>query len=454
LKSIHSLKSELGASLRRRVLLEDPTWSCSTSAARSAAHGLIQYPAMMVPAMQRDILSVLFDVAPESRIVMDPFVGSGTALTETIAAGRSFVGLDINPLAVLIAGVKATPHLADEFAEAANDVLAWVRADRRTDYEVNFPNQAKWFLKSNSIQLSRIRRAVLKLRKRSDRRFMWVAMAETIRRCSNSRTSTYKLHVRTDDEIALISGEASDVFSEVLERNVKLMKAERDRLVAAGHLTKGALRHTATISLASVCAAAVDLPAETVDIVLTSPPYGDNKTTVPYGQFSYLALRWIALEDIDDGVNERLLETTHSLDTASVGGSLKIAKDVVADLSDRSASYARMQIRLAKIDKDAANRWTAYCRDLSIALDNIMKPVRPGGHLVWIIGQRRIRSVAAPLGDVLTELHAHAGAALINRTERNIPVKRMPTHNAIGSLMHTEQVCFYQRAPRQAARGG
>jgi hypothetical protein len=436
------------------VLDADPTWSCSANAARSAAHGLIQYPAMMVPSMQRDILSVLFDVAPESRIVMDPFVGSGTALTETIAAGRSFIGLDINPLAVLIAGVKATPHLADEFSAAAKDVLAWIRGDRRTDYAVNFPNQAKWFLKSNSIALSRIRRAVLKLKMRTDRRFMWVAMAETIRRCSNSRTSTYKLHVRTEDDIARIGGEASNVFVEVLERNVKLMTAERDRLEAAGHLANGALRHTAKVSLASMCAACAEPPKETIDIVLTSPPYGDNKTTVPYGQFSYLALRWIALEDIDDGVNAALLDTTHSLDTASVGGSLKIGKDVVADLSARSASYCRMQRRLAKIDGDAANRWTAYCRDLSVALDNIMGRVRPGGHLVWIIGQRRIRSIAAPLGDVLTELHADAGATLINRTQRNIPVKRMPTHNAIGSLMHTEQVCFYQKDARRSAEAG
>jgi hypothetical protein len=407
--------------------------------------------------MQRDILSVLFDVAPHSRIVMDPFVGSGTALTETLAAGRSFVGFDINPLAVLISGVKATPHLAEEFAAAAKDVLAWMREDRRTDYAVNFPNQAKWFLKSNSIALSRIRRAVLRLSRRTDRRFMWVAMAETIRRCSNSRTSTYKLHVRAEDDIARIGREASNVFVEVLERNVKLMTAEKERLEAAGHLfPNGKLRQSAKIGLASICECEVSTsrPAEDVDVVLTSPPYGDNKTTVPYGQFSYLALRWIALDDIDASVNAGLLDTTHSLDTASVGGSLKIGKDVVANLSNRSASFARMYRRLSKIDADASNRWTAYCRDLAVALDNIMRPVKPGGHLVWIVGQRRIRSISAPLGDVLTELHAEAGATLINRTQRTIPVKRMPTHNAIGSLMHTEQVCFYQKDIDRSGKAG
>ena len=34
-------------------------------------------------------------------------------------------------------------------------------------------------------------------------------------------------------------------------------------------------------------------------MVITSPPYGDNQTTVPYGLFSSLALRWINPIDLD-----------------------------------------------------------------------------------------------------------------------------------------------------------
>jgi hypothetical protein len=398
----------------------------------------------MVPSMQRDILSILFQVAPNSKVVMDPFVGSGTALTETLAAGRSFVGFDINPLAVLIARVKAMPHHADEFAAAAADVFALIENDGRTDYAVNFPNMAKWFQKSNSIALSRIRRAVDKLSSKTSRQFMWVAVAETIRRCSNSRTSTYKLHVRDDADLERVSGVAIAIFAEVVKRNVKLMAAERDRLLKAGHLKGGRLCHKAKITLGNICGDG-RLCAEQIDVVLTSPPYGDNKTTVPYGQFSYLALRWIPLSDIDPGIDTDLLDTTHSLDTASVGGSCRLSKDIVDELSIKSVSFAAMHERLSGIDRDASNRWTAYCRDLSVALDNILRPVKKGGYLVWIVGQRRIRSIGAPLANVLTELHDAAGAVLVNQTQRAIPVKRMPSHNAIGALMHTEQVCFYQK---------
>jgi tRNA G10 N-methylase Trm11 len=32
------------------------------------------------------------------------------------------------------------------------------------------------------------------------------------------------------------------------------------------------------------------------DVVLTSPPYGDSKTTVAYGQFSTLSNEWLGID--------------------------------------------------------------------------------------------------------------------------------------------------------------
>ena len=48
-------------------------------------------------------------------------------------------------------------------------------------------------------------------------------------------------------------------------------------------------------------------PAQDIhDLLVTSPPYGDNTSTVPYGQYSYLPLQWIDLHDIDEDANSRL----------------------------------------------------------------------------------------------------------------------------------------------------
>jgi hypothetical protein len=276
---------------------------------------------------------------------------------------------------------------------------------------------------------------------------MWVALAETIRRCSNSRTSTYKLHIREAEEIGRLNRTAVPIFKEVLAENVKRMRAEKERLRTLGFLSGGKMSNSALVELGDICKLKEGKKAANVDIVLTSPPYGDNRTTVPYGQFSYLALRWIPHEDIDARVNDQLLDTTHSLDTASLGGGYeRSTQDVIDQLSDLSPSFKRMYAKLKRIDIDAAKRWTAYCRDLCSSVTNIVGSVRSGGHLVWTIGQRRIRSNNTPLVKVLAELHEAHKAQFLFDLKRKIPCKRMPTHNAIGSLMQLEHVCFYRKS--------
>lgn len=81
-------------------------WSFKGNSRREHGHGLFQYPAMMVPQMAQTILEQICEVHPEVERVEDPFVGSGTILTETMLRGRHFSGTDVNPLAVLLCKVK------------------------------------------------------------------------------------------------------------------------------------------------------------------------------------------------------------------------------------------------------------------------------------------------------------------------------------------------------------
>lgn len=41
------------------------------------------------------------------------------------------------------------------------------------------------------------------------------------------------------------------------------------------------------------------LEKDSVDFIVTSPPYGDSKTTVAYGQFSRLSSQFLGLIDSD-----------------------------------------------------------------------------------------------------------------------------------------------------------
>ena len=77
--------------------------------ARSHVHGFHSYPARMHPTLALRCVELL---SPPDGIVFDPFCGSGTVLVESRLAARKSYGVDINPLAVMLARVKsqgATP---------------------------------------------------------------------------------------------------------------------------------------------------------------------------------------------------------------------------------------------------------------------------------------------------------------------------------------------------------
>ena len=71
--------------------------------AESLTHPFHTYPARMHPATARDLVELC--AAPRGLLV-DPFCGSGTTLVEARAAGVRALGLDLSPLAVLIARAK------------------------------------------------------------------------------------------------------------------------------------------------------------------------------------------------------------------------------------------------------------------------------------------------------------------------------------------------------------
>ncbi|HEY2175142.1 MAG TPA: hypothetical protein VGH85_15150, partial [Mycobacteriales bacterium] len=120
-------------------------WSKAADPSAEHMHGLFQYPAMMVPQMQREILAVLCSEVHEPARLWDPFVGSGTTLDCAMDLGLDFTGRDINPLAVLICRVKTGPYHLNAFEASANRVCTRAVLDRGRKIEILFPNWRKWF---------------------------------------------------------------------------------------------------------------------------------------------------------------------------------------------------------------------------------------------------------------------------------------------------------------------
>jgi hypothetical protein len=350
-------------------------WSFRGNSARRHAHGLFHYPAMMVPQMQSELIADLKACCRNLRSVYDPFVGAGTVMTEAMLQGLDFRGHDVNPLAVLICRVKAGPFYTDGLVRRAKCLCGRIRADRGRAVEVTFPGVAKWFRPDVARQLSRIVRAIRREPELWSRRFFWVALAETVRLSSNSRTSTVKLHIRPKAEIASRPSDAVDLFERIVETNVEQMRQKHQLLVKADAVSRGIYRGQVDIVLGDSGSEDAKPAGQRFDALITSPPYGDNVTTVTYGQHAYLPLQWIDREDIDPDFPDGLLATTHAIDSCSLGGSRLGALESVPELRRRSPAFGRIMRAFADQPRDRRLRTAGWC--LSVGLRRIARLREP-----------------------------------------------------------------------------
>lgn len=86
------------------------------------SHTFYRYPAAFSPVFAETIIK---NFTKPGEIVLDPFVGGGTAAVEAIALQRKFYGVDVNPLSVLVSKVKTTilPHSKKIFIKKFNEKI-------------------------------------------------------------------------------------------------------------------------------------------------------------------------------------------------------------------------------------------------------------------------------------------------------------------------------------------
>lgn len=428
--------------LSRLTQRDEDYWSFKDSR-REHGHGLFQYPAMMVPQVARAVLREACKVHPKIDSVGDPFAGSGTILTESMFKGLAFTGTDINPLAILLCRVKAGPFFVEALDEKATDILAQIDEDSRWALEVNFPNRDKWFEKDVLISLSRIRRAIVSEGSAWARRFFWICLADTVRLTSNSRTSTFKLHIRPAEQIEQRDANPIAVFRKAVTRNLQHMKDAAERLANEGYLNRGHYLGEVNIVLGDTRRIE---PAGLCDIILTSPSYGDNATTVPYGQYSYLPLQWMELSDIDPHIDADTLRSTCEIDSRSLGGSKRVSAVERESLVDRSRSLKRYLERLRNQPPDRAKRVIAFFRDLDACFPAVLRSLRPGGLMAWTLGNRKVGGKRVPLDTILSELLENHNAQLLLKMRRKISSKRMAPKNSVAETMSSESILVMRKA--------
>lgn len=404
---------------------------------------------MMVPAVQRTLIDIVKTSQPEVNSLIDPYVGAGTNLTAGMHNGLNAYGQDINPLAVLVAKVRSGPFFVEALKQHTKYVIETANADRNTKIAVEFPNRQKWFRDDVALELSKLKCAIEQVREIWARRFMWVTLAETVRLTSNDRTTTYKLHARPENEIKTRVVSPLAIFAQLVQNNLQDLINYKLELVEKGYVDRGRYSGKVivsvgdtTLNLNNLCNQGV----EYFDLLVTSPPYGDNKSTITYGQHSYLPLQWIDLQDIDPKVDKTCLDTTLSIDSNSIGGRRSRELEVqVENLQRSSRSLANTLATLHDKPRDRLSRVAAFYDDFIKSLDKVVTVLKKNAYLIFTVGNRSVGGIEIPNHQILCELLDTRNITLVTELERKIHNKRMPHRNQITRMMRTEKILIFRK---------
>lgn len=369
---------------------------------KSGIHNIGKYPATMVPDMQYQLLSVVSKHLNNKNItLLDPFCGSGTTLVIAQELGINSVGIDINPYATLLSFVKTNKYDKADVYNAISTIKS------NLEQGLNFPifdfyNIKKWFRDDIIKSLSQIRHCILLEKSQDIRKFFWICLSEVIFKFSNDRTSTFKLHALPKQKINLIEDKCIEYF-------IKIIKDNSEHLNYSNTTSSNIIYGDSSSIINN------KLKRE-FDIICTSPPYGDNPTTITYGQASILFLKWIDSKDLS--CSQELLEKYTTIDKISVGGK----KRKIINTKDIKS----LQDFLGKISLKKQAKVINFFEDYYASLKCMNKCLAKSGYVIMTVGNRSVDAVRQPLDNITIEILESFGLKLVSKFNRNILYKNSP----------------------------
>lgn len=361
---------------------------------------IIKYPAMMVAPMQEQLL---LDILAEDRDIsnmLDPFMGSGTSLLAGINSELDVYGIDINPLAVLISQVNLEGIEINKIYEGVRQLKSYM-ALYNGNSRWNFTNIQKWFRSDVIEDLSTIKCAIEREENPQLRRFFWVCFSDTVKKYSNTRSTTFKLHIKQADKIDGMQNTCIEHFFNKIISSFK-------------YYQRRGQPHKVNLFSGDSSQVLSRFKSNSIDLICTSPPYGDNHTTVTYGQFSILPLLWINSKDLEF-YDENILNRFTYIDRISLGGSVQ-----------KSKNHFLYDDLLLKISDKKAQKVISFFEDYILVFEQMVRVLKQNKLIVLTLGNRRVDNQEILFNILNDRLAEKFGLKKEYLLTRNIQGKRMP----------------------------
>lgn len=401
------LKNPDGVEVGFRELCADWPWAKRSDA---YTHLLHRYPAKMLAYIPAFFLSTQRYVA-KGAPVLDVFAGTGTVLLESIVhpfLPRSAYGIEINPLARLIAKVKTTLIDPDHAWQAARAVAF----EAQNSSECQLPNYDLldyWFPCQVQDKLGRLAWSIDKAEIDNNiRDFLLVCLSSIVRKCSYADPHIpVPVRLKRDGSVAdsprkefikkrleyVESVDPLSTFLDIASTNVLRMRKLTQVSAVANHRVEARIigddarqiRYMPMGTRAHLCKEqAEDLPDECISLVITSPPYGSAQK---YTRTTKLEMLWLGLADAK-GIEQ--------LDKTSIGTE-RILHEDYSEL--KRTGYNEIDTTLEQVYEKSPYRAglaSSYFRDMNKVLNETKRVLVPNGALILVVGDNTAAGIPIP----------------------------------------------------------
>ena len=357
---------------------------------------LHKYPATMLPQIGIELFK---ELKIRKNRLLDPYCGTGSSVLAGIASGFSeFHGFDINPLAILIAKARYTKLNTKKLLNYRKDMECAVYYEEEDILPPPVTNIDFWFSKRAVKDLSVIRNAILEeVEDRKYQALFWLAFSETVRFVSYTRNSEFKLYRMSEEKRKLFHPDVFELYFKNLDKILNtyintylpLLKKQKFCFYSRGFIYK----------------------KDKYDAILTSPPYGDSRTTVAYGQFSTLSNEWIGFSD------------SRKVDSQLMGGKK------VKTLYDKGVLSSSIK-KISKRDYKRALEVSSFYMDLEKSIREVSSAITNKGFSIYVVGNRTVKNVTLPTDQFIAEQFEKNGFRHILTYKRAISSKVMPAQNS------------------------
>lgn len=379
--------------------------SINTSDVVPVSHGFHKYPGKFIPQIPEWAIKTYLQ--HDNEIILDPFVGSGTTLVESLMTGYKSYGIDIDPLSCLISKVKSTPILESDFSLVCDWILLNIDSTE-PEFMPQTERLTHWFTEEAIEKLSRIRSLTEKvpdyfshIENISDiYDALIIAFSGIIRRVSNADNQSQKTYVSHTRE-----KKPAEVFS----LYTKQLQVFKRAYIEFERIWDGDTR--TSLILSDGRADISSYMPEKVNLIITSPPYIKS---IDYVYNQMVELFWVGdLFNMDTQPKQNKKRKKYT-------GTTLVNKSEYADFSikDSVLDSALLTVYLTEVLKDEKNGQkhahivNDYFEYMYEHFVGAFKIIENNGHYVMAIGNSTVSGIKIDTASLLIEFAEKAGFQL------------------------------------------